>query len=276
MLKYIISSILFFGYLLGFSQTKPIDLQPKDTVAHTDPYGIRVGIDLSRLLISSLKDGYTGLELVGDYRLTDKLYVAAELGNEKNTKQEDLYNFTTSGSYVKLGVDYNTYGNWYGMNNAIHVGGRYAFSTFSQTLNNYSIFDANRYWTDPDFQLNPDPNATNDFAMGSNIPQEFKSLTASWIEAVIGVKAELFANIYLGASVRIGYLITNKEPDNFRNLWIPGFNKVTDDSNFGVGYNYSISYFLPLYKKAKKLEEKKKEIEEQEPIEEETIFPENP
>ena len=277
MLKYIISSLLFLGFLSGLSQSKPIDLRPKDTVAHTDPYGIRVGIDLSRLLISALTDQYTGLELVGDYRLTNKLYVAAELGNEKNTKQEDLYNFTTSGSYLKLGVDYNTYGNWYGMNNAIFVGGRYAFSSFSQTLNNYKIFDTNRYWTDPRFQIAPDPNATDDFAIGSNIPQEFGGLNASWIEAIIGIKAELFANIYLGASVRIGYLITNKEPNNFRNLWIPGFNKVTDDSNFGVGYNYSISYFLPLYKKAKKLEKKKKEIEEQEPArEEEPTFPENP
>src|SRR5690606_26682365 len=158
MLKYIINSFLFFGFLLGSSQSKPIDLQPKDTVAHTDPYGIRVGIDLSRLLTSTLTDGYTGLELVGDYRLTNKLYVAAELGNEKNTKQEDLYNFTTSGSYVKFGVDYNTYDNWYGMNNAIYVGGRYAFSSFSQTLNNYRIFDANRYWTDPRFQITPEPN----------------------------------------------------------------------------------------------------------------------
>lgn len=273
MLKYIISSILLFSSLCGFSQTQPIDLQPKDTVAHTDPYGLRVGIDLSRLLLSSFKDGYTGLELVGDYRLTNKLYVAAELGNEKNTKQEDLYNFTTSGSYIKLGVDYNTYGNWYGMNNAIHVGGRYAFSGFSQTLNNYRIFDSNRYWTNPDYQIDPDPNTVDDFAIGSNIPQEFSSLNASWLEAVLGIKAELFANIYLGASVRIGFLISNKDPDNFRNLWIPGFNKVTDDSNFGVGYNYSISYFIPLYKKAKKLEEKKKEIEEQEPLQEEATFP---
>lgn len=276
MLKYIISSFLFLGFLPALAQTKPIDLQPKDTVAHTDPYGIRVGIDLSRLLLSALSDGYTGLELVGDYRLTNKLYAATELGNEKNTRQEDLFNFTSSGSYLKLGIDYNTYSNWYGMNNAIFIGGRYAFSSFSQTLNNYKIFDSNRYWTDPQYQLVPDPGAINDFALGSDIPQEFGGLNASWIEAVIGIKAELFANFYLGASVRIGFLITNKDPDNFRNLWIPGFNKVTDDSNFGVGYNYSLTYFLPLYKKAKKLEEKKKEIEEQEPLQEESTVPENP
>ncbi|MDX1364671.1 DUF6048 family protein [Arenibacter latericius] len=257
MLKYIISSFLFFGVILGYTQTKPIDLQPKDTITKTDPYGIRIGIDLSRPLTSALKDGYTGMEIVADYRLTTNWYAAVELGNEKYTKQEDLYNFTTSGSYIKLGADYNTYSNWYGMHNIIHVGGRYAFSTFSQTLNNYHIFDTNRYWTDPNYQMNPGTNIPTDFPIGSEIPQEFSGLNASWLEAVVGVKAELFANIFLGASVRIGFLVSNKEPEGFRNLWIPGFNKVTDGSKFGVGYNYTLTYFLPLYKKAKKNKEEK-------------------
>ncbi|WP_086477394.1 MULTISPECIES: DUF6048 family protein [Arenibacter] len=267
MLKYIISSFLFLAVIGGYSQTKPIDLQPKDTVKRTDPYGIRLGLDLSKPLISTLKDEYTGLEVVADYRLTNNWYLATELGNEKNTKQEDLYNFTTSGSYLKLGADYNTYGNWYGMHNLIHVGGRYAFSSFSQTLNNYHIFDTNRYWTDPQYQLNPPTTTPSDFPVGATDPKEFNSLNASWLEAVVGVKAELFANIYLGASVRIGYLITNKEPEGFRNLWIPGFNKVTDGSRFGVGYNYTLTYFLPLYKKAKKIKkEEEPDTEETSPL----------
>ncbi|SHJ86480.1 hypothetical protein SAMN04487911_1477 [Arenibacter nanhaiticus] len=264
MLKYTISTLFSFCFLFAFSQGKSIDLNPKDTIARTDPYGIRVGIDLSRPLQSFLNDDYQGFEIVGDYRISSKLFLATELGNEDNTKQEDLYNFTTSGSYIKLGVDYNTYDNWYGMHNAIYVGGRYAFSSFSQTLNNYQIFDTDRYWTTPEYQNNPTEIPANGFAPGSTTPQKFSNLNASWLEAVVGIKAELFANIYLGASVRIGFLVSNKEADNFSNLWIPGFNKVTDGSNFGVGFNYSISYFLPLYKKAKKIKvtEKEKEVPE--------------
>ena len=240
MLKYIISICFIFCFLTGQSQSKPVNLQPKDTVVYKQPYGLRAGIDLSRPIISFFNDDYTGLEIVGDYRLTQKLYLAAEVGNEKKTKQEDLYNFTTSGSYIKLGVDLNTYENWYGMNNSIYLGGRYAFSSFSQTLNNYQIFESNRYW-------NPD-----EFVPGSSEAEEFSGLSASWLEVVFGIKAELFANIYLGASVRLGYLISDKASDRFPNLWIPGFNKITDGSSFGVGYNYSITYFVPLYKKAKK------------------------
>lgn len=250
MSKYFISICFTLYALFAFSQEKPIDLQPKDTVEHHQKYGLRVGVDLSRLIPSFFTDDYTGLEFVGDYRLTQKLYLAAEVGNEKKTKQEDVYNFTTSGSYIKLGVDYNTYANWYGEQNLIFIGGRYAISSFSQTLNNYQIYDSNRYW-------NPD-----DFIEGSSGPQEFSGLSASWLEFVFGTKIELFANIYLGASIRLGFLVGNKEPDNFQNLFIPGFNKVTEGSKFGVGYNYSLTYFIPLYKKVKK--KKKEKVAEEE------------
>lgn len=251
MLKYFISPFIIFCFLPLHAQNGTANSQLPDTVGYKQPYGIRAGIDLSRPVLSFLDEDYTGLEFTGDYRLTHKLYLAAELGNEKKTRQEELgnvedgntaelYNFTTSGSYLKLGVDYNTYENWYGMNNAIFIGGRYAVSSFSQTLNNYAIYDSNRYW------------AEDTFLQAGTAPEEFGSLNATWLEFIFGVKAELFANIYLGASVRLGFLISNKESERFPNLWIPGFNKVTDNSKFGVGYNYTISYFLPLYKKSRK------------------------
>ncbi|MEM9076629.1 MAG: DUF6048 family protein [Bacteroidota bacterium] len=253
MLKYFTS--LFLILLLsyhGYAQEAANGEELKDSVEYKQQYGLRVGVDLSRLVRSFADENYTGIELVGDYRLTEKLHIAGELGNEDFTQTEELggtllYNYTTSGSYIKLGVDWNTYENWYGMNNLITIGGRYSFATFSQTLNEYQVFDSNRFFS-------PD-----NFLPGSGeTPEEFSGLSASWLEFVFGAKAELFANIYLGISVRLGYLVTNTEAERFPNLWIPGFNKVTDRSSFGIGYNYSISYFLPLYKKSKK--KKKSEV----------------
>lgn len=240
MLRYIISLGIFLGTTSIFAQSKPIDTQPKDTVVYEQSYGLRLGLDLSRIIMSSLDDDYTGLEIVADYRLTEDLYLATELGNENKTRQEDLYNFNTTGSYLKVGVDRNTYANWYGEQNLIFYGGRFGFSTFNNTLDNYRIFDNNRYWS-------PD-----DFAVGSETPEEFSGRTASWIEAVLGTKVELLPNIYLGASVRLAFLFTDAQDGRFPILYVPGFNKVTWDSKFGVGYNYSISYFLPLYKKKNK------------------------
>lgn len=246
MLRYIINLTFFLGIFSVSAQSKPIDTMPKDTVVYEQSYGLRLGVDLSRILMSSLDDNYTGLELVADYRLTQDLFIAAELGNENKTQQEDLYEFNTTGSYLKVGIDRNTYANWYGEQNLIFYGGRLGFSTFSNTINNYQIFDNNRYW-------NPDG-----FATGSETPEEFSGRTASWIEAVLGTKVEVLPNIYFGASVRLGFLFTDAQDGRFPILYVPGFNKVTWDSKFGVGYNYSISYFLPLYKKknkAKKIEQ---------------------
>lgn len=243
MSKYFISIFLGLLPFLTQAQSEPIDLQQKDTVEYKDPYGLRIGVDLSKLVLSFVDEDYTGLELVGDYRLTRKMYLAAEIGNETKKQSEYLgntllYNFETSGSYIKAGVDLNTYTNWYGMNNAITIGGRYAVASFSQTLGDYSIFETERFFN---------PN----FAPGAEPNREFSGLTASWLEFVVGAKVELFANIFIGMSARVGFLVTNTEDEQFPNLWIPGFNKVTDGSNFGVSYNYSISYFLPLYKKSR-------------------------
>lgn len=249
MLKYFISACFALCFFLGNAQSKPIDTKPKDTVVYKQPYGLRLGVDLSRPTISFFEEEYTGIEFVGDYRLSLKYYLAAELGNEKRTSQEDVYNFTTSGSYIKVGFDYNTYANWYGEQNMIYAGARVAFSTFNHTINNSQIFNSNRYWS-------PDG-----FAQSGNGPIELENRNEIWLEAVLGIKAELFANIYLGASVRLGVIVSDPKVDDgeFGNLFIPGFNKVTDNSIFGIGYNFSISYFLPFYKKAKKpkVDEKK-------------------
>lgn len=244
MYRYFISVlfVLVFSPIWGQGEEKE-----KDTIGRKYAYGLRVGVDLSRPVLGFLGDNYSGLELVGDFRMTERWWLAAELGNEERTREEllgdvPLYTYTSSGSYLKLGGDYNTYTNWYGMRNQIHIGGRVAYSTFSQTLENFRFFDSNRFFSEEEFIL------------GSNEPQEFSGRNATWVEFVMGMKAEVVKNIYVGISARLGHLITFTN-DGFRDLWIPGFNKVTENAKWGVGYNYSISYFLPLYKKGKKQKE---------------------
>ena len=252
MLKYSNSLFALLCTSLSFPQGGTGNNQAQDSIEYKQIYGLRVGVDISKPIRTLFDDEYQGFEIVGDLRITNRLFVAAELGNEKlvraetlgnstNPNQFEIYDYESSGSYIKLGVDFNTYENWYGMNNSIFIGGRYAFSTFSQTLNEYTIYDSNRYWS-------PDG-----FVQGTLPPEEFSGLNASWLEFIFGIKAELFANIFAGASVRLSYLITNKESDRMQNLWIPGFQKVTQDTNFGVGYNFSITYLIPIIKKTNRL-----------------------
>ncbi|NQY06619.1 MAG: hypothetical protein HRT68_10660, partial [Flavobacteriaceae bacterium] len=111
-------------------------------------YGIRFGVDISKPIRSLLDNNYTGLELVADYRFSKKFYIAGEIGNEKRLTDDDQLNFESSGSYIKLGVDYNAYDNWLNMGNSIYVGLRYAFSTFKHTLNSYNIYNTDFYWAE--------------------------------------------------------------------------------------------------------------------------------
>jgi hypothetical protein len=263
-MKYTLRSFFSIGLLLSLTliqaqETTPVKESPKTTQTDeiipeaplqlvemntaptnkdsiplkTDRYGIRVGVDLFKLTRGLYDKNYKGIEFTADYRLTKKYFLAAEIGNENKTTDDDRVNFTTKGSYLKVGFDYNAYENWLDMENIISIGMRYGFSTFNQELNSYRIYNANPYFGEV-------PQITSG--------KKFNGLSASWVEVVAGIKAKVFDNVFMGFSLRLNHLITNKEPENFSNLYIPGFNR-TYDGSFGVGFNYTVTYFVPIYKK---------------------------
>ena len=202
-----------------------------------DRYGVRVGVDLYKLTRGLYDSNYKGIELVGDYRLTKNYYAAAEIGSENKTTEDDRLNTTTKGTYLKVGFDYNVYENWLDMENIISIGLRGGFSTFNQELNSFKIYNPNPYWGELPWQTSG---------------KSYNGLTAGWIEVVAGVKVKVYNNIFVGFSLRMNTLLFDKKPsDNFENLYIPGFNR-TYAGNFGAGFNYTITYFVPLYKKVVK------------------------
>ena len=229
MLKYITSILLFLISFEGISQETKV----KDSIedVYKDRYGIRIGIDIIQPVYSLFDENKKGLEIVADYRITKIIYAAAELGYNDVTTYEDFYNFTTNGSYIKLGADVNVYKNWIGMENIILVGLRYGFSIFNQTLNQ-GIINADPFL--------PEEELTE--------PVTYNSLNASWFSVVLGIKVEVLHNLFLGFSFSGNSLISSKEPENFKNLFIPGFNRVYVNNN-GFSFNYTISYLIPFYKK---------------------------
>ncbi|WP_246516276.1 DUF6048 family protein [Aequorivita echinoideorum] len=229
-------TLLFFISLFLISHlcaAQSDDSVGNDTVPKIEKYGLRVGVDLAKPIRSLVEDGYSGFELVADFRLSKKFYAAAELGNESKDWIEPNIDSRFSGSYAKLGFDYNAYENWLGMSNAINLGLRYGFSTFTNELNSYGI-----YTTNPVFPTER-----------INEPQEFTGLTAHWAELIVSIKTELFSNLYLSINLQLKHKFAEDRPDNFNNLYIPGFNRTYDYSEFGVGYGYTISYLIPIFQK---------------------------
>ncbi len=207
-----------------------------DSIKVKEKYGLRLGSDIGKLIRSFVDEDYSGFEINGDFRLKKRLYIAGEIGIEEKKDDNNYLNITTKGTYLKAGIDYNMYQNWLDMDNMVYSGFRMGASTFSHTLNSYQVYNTNQYWQ-------------TQFA--SSTPQEFNDLTAIWVELILGIKAELFTNLFLGINVQLKGLVSQTEPENFTNIYIPGFNKTFDSTKIGVGYGYSISYRIPLYKKDK-------------------------
>jgi hypothetical protein len=119
------------------------------------------------------------------------------------------------------------------MNNAIYAGLRYGFSTFDQDLQGYTIY-------------------TGDTTFPGSIvynPISYSGLTAHWAEFIFGIKTEIFNNLFLSINLQLKNKFYEQVPENFNNLYIPGFNKTNDYGNFGAGFGYGVSYLIPIYKK---------------------------
>ena len=203
-----------------------------DTIYVKNKYGIRAGIDLSKQ-IRMLTEEYSGLSLYGDIKIKERLFIVAELGNDQKTIETENINSKLSGSYIKTGFNYNLYNNLPGLNNEIYVGLRYSQSLFKNELIDYSIYNKDRFWNDQRILEY----------------KEFDNLKSSWIEFVVGFNSEIKNNLFMGLSLRLNRILKQDIPENFTNLFIPGFNKVTENNNFGTGITYSVIYQIPIIKK---------------------------
>ena len=230
-----IISMLFLSWFTVAQESNVLEIKKEPKT-----YALRAGIDLYKPIRSQFDSNFQGLEVVADLKIKENIYIATEIGNEKATIQAEELNFTATGSYIKLGVDYNMYKNWAGMNNDVYLGIRYARSIHTQTLNDYLVYITHHYWDTP--------RTTSGFANG-----EKETLSSGWIEIVFGTKVQLNSKFFLGISLRMHRMITNPQPTNFGNLHVPGFNKVTDENNFGASFNYTLTYSLPFRLKKSKV-----------------------
>ena len=226
-LKFFISiAIIILFSEKNFSQTE------NDSVVVKNKYGIRIGLDFSKQ-IRMLTEDYKGLSLYGDVKIKERLFIVSELGSDEKELRTDNLRSKFSGNYIKAGLNYNLYNNLPGLNNEIYVGFRFATSKFKSEISEYIIYNKDRFWSqDPIFDI-----IIN------------KGLNANWVELIIGINAELLNNLFMGLSLRLNRMLNQKKPENFTNLYIPGFNKVTENNNFGTGLTYSLIYQIPIIKK---------------------------
>ena len=231
---FIISICLSTNMLIGQTESNSNDtLIKKDKLLKINK--IRLGFDLLKPVLSSSEGDNLNYEIVSDLQLTENIYLAGEYGLVDKVIEDENINFNSTGSFLRIGFDYNMFENWIGMDNSIYIGLRYGTSNFSSKILDYNVRNKDSYFSNL---------VTNEFQT-----IEYSNLSGNWIELLLGIKVETFKNVYLGLSLRLNKLLSDKKPDNFGNLFIPGFNKVTDENTFGSGFNYTLTYSIPLKKR---------------------------
>ena len=227
-----IFSLFTINFIVGQETTnKEIDsIVVKKKLINIDK--LSIGVDLYKPVYSSINNDDLSYELVTSLRIFEDFSIASEIGSLDRYVEDENVNFTSTGEYIKFGFDYNLFNNWTGMDNSIYLGMRFATSSFNNKIDSYTLRNPDSYWSN---------NVLDNYETINHSNQ-----SANWIEFLVGIKVETINNIYLGISLRLNRLLSNTTPNNFNNLYIPGFNKVTDDNSWGSGFNYTLTYSLPL------------------------------
>jgi hypothetical protein len=190
--------------------------------------GVRVGVDFSKFLLPVIyKNERTGFEATADVHISGNIFGVAEAGwlNVNLDRSLDSlykYRYRENGFYVKLGIDYNLLKSRRPNSNDIVYGGiRYGFSRLSQEVGQITI--PGYLWPDlPD----------------AIIPES--RLGAQWIEFLLGIKAEVLTNLYVGLTFRLKFLTVSPKDDYSVPYMIPGYGN--GNQKYALGLNYYVSY----------------------------------
>ncbi|GAA4304146.1 DUF6048 family protein [Compostibacter hankyongensis] len=190
-------------------------------------YGIRIGADLSRIAMHYVQPARTDVEINGDARIDSNLYIAVDAGwNRTHVDNKPEFAYRSSGIFGRFGIDYNMLKPQFPFENSIvYVGFRYGIARMQRTIPYYLVTDP--YWG----------NTEGSFDKRTLMPQ--------WVEAVVGMKAEVLQNLFLGWSLRLRVLATPNVDKQVRPYVIPGYGKGMHNAIFD--FNYSISYKIPLW-----------------------------
>ena len=172
-----------------------------------------------------VKDTYYSSEISATINIGNRFLPVVEAGFGHTNMVSQLYEigYSTHAPYYRIGMDYNVqYKN--GRPNYIYLGGRIGYTDFDYSVNAPALKDP--IW-------------------GNEVPVQFTDVPcrAIWAEAVGGVRAEIFKNIYMGWSLRYKFPIYKGPITNGGPWYIPGFGA---SSKTAFSATYTVSYYFKL------------------------------
>lgn len=225
-LKYIFS-LLFFLTTFSFSygQKEDNDLYaPTKVKEPIQLKGIKFGVNVARFTDLQFKPERSSYEGSFDFNLSNKYFGVVEAGYSEINLDKDNYTYTSNGTFIKLGMDFNMLKKH--PTDYLGVGFRIGRANFEQSANNILINDS--HWPVNSFSINT------------------KSYNTYWLEVSFGLKGELLKNVYFGWSALVRMAVSGRKDSQFQPYDIPGFGKTSSSVNLGA--NYYIYYQIPFKK----------------------------
>ena len=210
----VISAVLLLAWLPADAQ-KLFRLE-KDTIPLMR--GFQVSFDLvgaAQLMISD----YGQYEAAVRLNLHDQWFPIFELGYGKAHHEEDIVtglSYKTQAPYFRAGIDFNLLKKKH-QANRLFAGFRYAYTSYKVDLWRQEFFDPVWKW--------PTSYEAHDVQCNQH-----------WLEAVIGIDAQVLGPLHLGWSVRYRRRLAHNEGELGNSWYVPGFG-TQDSSNIGATFN---------------------------------------
>lgn len=188
--------------------------------------GMMVGVDVFGFLSKAFGSDINTTEVSVQTNLLNRYFPILEIGygSLDTTNDETDIHYKTSAPFFRIGVDYNIFHKKPYLPGYFTAGIRYGMSSFKYDMKAPDMVDPNWGHTVIPFDY-----------------QGVKS-NASWLELVIGMKAQVYKSFYMGFTVRYRSRLSMKKHENSEPYYIPGYGR-GKPNNFGITYN--LVYKLP-------------------------------
>lgn len=222
LLSFLLTSAINFAFGQE-NKTDSTKVSVTDSIPQKKYHDIFIGVDVFNPIVSAFNDK-KGVSAYASYQINNKWHAVVEAGFEKNNFNEINWDVDVDGVFAKLGANWFITQDIENQSNGIYIGGRIAYSKYSQTINSYPIRDLQ----------------SNEITGTGSLPKT--NVSSYWIEAVVGGRVEIFKNFYGELALHPAAYIGGKKDQGIDPLVIPGYGKYSGPFNMPVfwGIAYKI------------------------------------
>ncbi len=221
MLRYIFISLFLGAGIVAGAQVQKEKWQPSK--------GFTLGVNLAGPVNKAFDKSRSGISFLSRMSVKDQMIFLAEAGYENVSFSKKRYHYTSNGTFLKAGLEYDVFKEKEaGSNDNLLFGLHYGYALQEQSASYFII--ENGYWDDYTGSI------------GTN------TVNTHWIELTGGPRMELFKNFYMAWTFHLKVAIYRDNPNILAPYLIPGFGN--GDNRLNAGFSYTMEYLIP-WKKGK-------------------------